>query len=160
MEHFGVLKRETPYTDLINLSCLCLLPPTFEQRQTLLSFFNCLLLLCRLPVMEWATLWSCLRSCLCKWKASQAILGKGWDERYACSAGFTGRTLHYSSIIEYLLSLHGTKMAVFVIIINVCFDYHMLSFFLCKKFKKNHKNNFSNWGMCPGREVLWIHYLC
>ncbi len=52
---------------------------------------------------------------------------KELDERCACSAGFTGRTPHYSSIIDYLLSLYDTPLAGSVVISTLCFGYLMLS---------------------------------
>lgn len=68
-----------------------------------------------------------VRSCLRKWKAIQAILGKSWDERSACSAGFIGRTSRYSSIIDDLYSLYDTSLTLFGIT-SLCVCYHMFSF--------------------------------
>lgn len=68
-----------------------------------------------------------MRSCLCKSKAIQAILGKTRDERNACNAGFI-RTPHYSSITDYLLSFYSASLVLFVINSLCSADYPMLSF--------------------------------
>lgn len=92
-----------------------------------------------------------------KWKA---ILGKGWDEWYACSAGFTGRTPHYSSIIDYLFILYDTSLAL-CMITSQCFGPNKPSFSCINQWEKKHRkktnkhtDNFLNWAACPAK-VPW-----
>lgn len=94
--------------------------------------------------------------CEVGWGDVFAILGRGWDEWYACSAGFTGRTPHYSSIIDYLFILYDTSLALFMIT-SQCFGPNKPSFACINQWgeKTNkHTDNFLNWAACPAK-VPW-----